>query len=128
MNSFFHFMEYTDNTNQIIYIYNSKPYNIQTPHPPPTHREKNAETEVSCYHVRIYTLFWLWFGAGRFHLGPLGLTLISAQISNYIHHIVLDEITYPFPNFNGATVEVWGWISNFIRHFTGQVITYPCRH
>ena len=22
-----------------------------------------------------------------------------------------DEITYPFPNFNGATAEVWEWIS-----------------
>ena len=26
-----------------------------------------------------------------------------------------DEITYPFSNFNGATVEVWEWINNFIR-------------
>ena len=25
---------------------------------------------------------------------------------------MLDEITYPFPNFNGATVEVWEQISN----------------
>ena len=25
---------------------------------------------------------------------------------------MLDEITYPFPNFNGATVEVWERISN----------------
>ena len=24
-----------------------------------------------------------------------------------------DEITYPFPNVNGAAVEVWEWISNF---------------
>ena len=31
-----------------------------------------------------------------------------------------DEITYPFPNFNGATVEVWEWISNFISHFSGH--------
>ena len=23
-----------------------------------------------------------------------------------------DEITYPFPNFNGCTVEVWEWIGN----------------
>ena len=30
---------------------------------------------------------------------------------------VWDEITYPFPNFNGVTVEVWEWISNFIPHF-----------
>ena len=33
---------------------------------------------------------------------------------------------YPFPNFNGATVDVWEWISYFIPHFTGHVITYPC--
>ena len=25
-----------------------------------------------------------------------------------------DEITHPFPNFNGVTVEVWQWISNSI--------------
>ena len=36
-----------------------------------------------------------------------------------------DEITYPFSNFNGSTIEVWEWISNFIQHFTGNVITYP---
>ena len=35
-----------------------------------------------------------------------GLTLIPAWISNYIHYNVWDEITYPFLNFNGATVEV----------------------
>ena len=35
-----------------------------------------------------------------------GLTLIPAWISNYIHYEVWDEITYPFLNFNGATVEV----------------------
>ena len=42
-------------------------------------------------------------------LGPLLLTsfnLIPAWISNYIHYNVWDEITYPFLNFNGATVEV----------------------
>ena len=37
-----------------------------------------------------------------------------------------DEITYPFPNFNGCTVEVWEWINNFIPHFIMDVITYPC--
>ena len=36
-----------------------------------------------------------------------------------------DEITYPFPNFNGTTVEVWEWISNLILHFIRNVITYP---
>ena len=55
-----------------------------------------------------------------------GLTWIPAWISNYIHYKVWDEITYPFPNFNSCTVEVWEWISNFIPCFPGHVITYPC--
>ena len=33
-----------------------------------------------------------------------------------------NEITHPFPNFNGTTVEVWDWISNIISHITGHVI------
>ena len=39
---------------------------------------------------------------------------------------VWDKITYPFPNFNSATVEVREWFSNFIPHFLMDVITYPC--
>ena len=39
---------------------------------------------------------------------------------------VRDEITYPFLNFNGETVEVKEWISNYILHFIMDVITYPC--
>ena len=35
-----------------------------------------------------------------------GLTLIPAWISNHIHYKVWDEITYPFLNFNGASIEV----------------------
>ena len=35
-----------------------------------------------------------------------GLTLIPAWISNYIHYNMWDEITYPFLNFSGCTVEV----------------------
>ena len=50
-----------------------------------------------------------------------------AWISNYIHHRMWDEIIFPFPNFNGCTVEVWEWISNFISYFTGHVIIYPCK-
>ena len=33
-----------------------------------------------------------------------------------------DEITYPFPNFNGATVDTWEFIGNFIRQFWGMLI------
>ena len=54
----------------------------------------------------------------------LGLISIPAWISNYIHYKVWVEITYPFPNFNGWTVEVWEWISNFSPHFTRHVITF----
>ena len=61
-----------------------------------------------------------------------GLTLIPAWISNYIHYIVWDEITYSFLIFfNGVIVEVYEWISNFTPHITGHVITYPlatCHH
>ena len=35
-----------------------------------------------------------------------GLTLIPAWISNYFHYKMWDGITFPFLNFNGATVEV----------------------
>ena len=34
--------------------------------------------------------------------------------SNYVHYRIWDEITYPFPNFNGAAVDVWELVSNFI--------------
>ena len=61
---------------------------------------------------------------GLFYLQ--GLTLIPAWIINYTHYKVLDEITFPFPNFSGAAIEVWEWISNLILHFTGHIITYPC--
>ena len=44
------------------------------------------------------------------HQGPLLLTWFNfnftAWISNYIHYKLWDEITYPFLNFNGCTVEV----------------------
>ena len=45
-----------------------------------------------------------------------GLTLIPAWINNYIH-----EITYPYHNFNDATIEVWEWINDFTLHLTGRL-------
>ena len=39
---------------------------------------------------------------------------------------VWNEITLkPFPNFNGAAIEVWEWISNFIPRFIGIKVN-PC--
>ena len=50
------------------------------------------------------------------------------MIRNYIHDKVCDEITYPFPNFNNATFEVWEWISKFIpAHYLAYVIPYNYR-
>ena len=42
------------------------------------------------------------------------------KYTNYIHYNVAGEITYPFPNFNGAAVEVWQWISDFIHTLLGM--------
>ena len=62
-------------------------------------------------------------GRGPFY--SHGLTSTLAWIRNYIYYNVWYEITYPFPNFNGCTVEIWEWLSNFIPHFIGRLITYP---
>ena len=35
-----------------------------------------------------------------------------------------DEITYPFPNFNGVDVEIWELISNFIPRLIIDVIIH----
>ena len=48
-----------------------------------------------------YSLIYIWAPFYKH-----GLALILAWIRNYIHYKMWDEITYPFLNFNGATVEV----------------------
>ena len=53
-------------------------------------------------------------------------TNIPAWISNHMPGKVWDEITYPFTNFNGYTVDVWEGITYFIPHIMTDVITYPC--
>ena len=46
-------------------------------------------------------------GAPGVRRTPLGLAqLYAGDISNYNHYKVWDEITYPFLNFNGYTVEI----------------------
>ena len=65
-----------------------------------------------------YLLTWGPF-TKRFNFNP-------SLESNHMSSKVCGEITFPFPNFSGATIEVWEWISNFIPHFSVDVITYPC--
>ena len=77
----------------------------------------------------IVPYIWLMTGIDTWccypdHFYQHGLTLIPAWISNHIHYIVRDANTYPFMNFNRATVEVWEWISDLIPHFTVHVIIY----
>ena len=60
--------------------------------------------------------------------GPLLLTwmnLIPAWTSNHIPSLASNDITYPFPNFIGCTVEVWEWLNDSIPYFIIDVIVYP---
>ena len=36
-----------------------------------------------------------------------------------------DEISFLFPIFDGCTVEIWERVSSFIPHITEHVATYP---
>ena len=44
--------------------------------------------------------------------------------NNHMPSKVWYEIIYLFPNFNGATVDLWEWINNFMLYFITDVITY----
>ena len=46
------------------------------------------------------------------------------RISYYNHYKVWNEITYLFPNFDGATVGIYEWISNFIVQVAEHMIIY----
>ena len=60
-------------------------------------------------------------------LNSHGWTWIPAWISNHTPNGLWGEIGYPFPNFNGETIEFWEWISNSILHFILDVFAYPFR-
>ena len=51
-------------------------------------------------------------------------SLIPTWISNHLTVAVWDEITYPFPNFNGCTIEVWEWRRDIYRYLTWK---YWCK-
>ena len=59
------------------------------------------------------------------HKGPLSLTwtnFIPEWISNHVSSKVWDEISNPFPHWNGATVNVWQWINNFSSYFITDLL------
>ena len=76
-------------------------------------------------HWVLSIILWHFWGESMQHikheLWPIlhGLSLFPALETNHIPLKVWDEITYPFPNFNGAVVEVWEWTSYFIAYFLG---------
>ena len=43
-----------------------------------------------------------------------------------MHNKVWNEIPYPFSNFKGAAVEVWGKMRFLMQHFMVDAVTYPC--
>ena len=43
-----------------------------------------------------------------YQMEPLPQTWMNLNPGNYIHYKVLDEITYPFPNINGAANALHG--------------------
>ena len=55
-----------------------------------------------------------------------GLAMIPACICNRVNFGVWDGVACPFPDFGGATVEVWEWMSDFVAHITGHAIACPC--
>ena len=68
---------------------------------------------------------------GNFHVLDCYIILVDllplvghVWISNHIPSKVWDEITYPFPNFDGCIGEVWKWISKFISYLVMGVITH----
>ena len=51
---------------------------------------------------------------------------VNRRMNNCIPSNVQDKVSYPFPNFNGAAVEVLEWIINFIPRFIIDIIAHPC--
>ena len=60
-----------------------------------------------------------------FYLGPFYSHSLTAWISNYIHHKVLDEIIYPSLNFNVFTVKVWEQIRYFVPYLGLNCLSIP---
>ena len=57
--------------------------------------------------------YWPTWGPFYWHV----LNFCSTRIGNHMSSKIWGEITYPFPNCNGCTLEIWEWISNLISHY-----------
>ena len=79
-------------------------------------------SQILCITFRCYTLT----PRTPFTNAVSTLIPVCMWISNHMPSEMWDEITHPFLNFNGVTVEVWGWLSHFIPQFIMHVIGNPC--
>ena len=66
----------------------------------------------------------MWLNILSFKKRPVCLSKFTTNERRNIYNVfptspglLWNEIAYPFPNFNGANVDVWVWINNFIPHF-----------
>ena len=63
--------------------------------------EMSSNSTTICYGMKIPPQQYIW---GPFYKHELSFTPTSMR--SYVYYKLLDEITYPFLNFNGASVEV----------------------
>ena len=63
--------------------------------------------------LAIYLEIFLGGGGGLLLL--TWTNFIPSIISKQMPSKVWGEITYPFPNFNGKSIEVWEWIINLLN-------------
>ena len=71
----------------------------------------NGVAEVAVFGALQRNVFVSKYSQVIHNQGPPLLTWINfnpSMMSNYIHDKVWNQITYPFPNFNSATVESLG--------------------
>ena len=78
------------------------------------------QLELTWRYVFAYSLH-SWLNDTCLHI--LCTADLMTCVYDYIHYKVWAKINYPFPNFNGATVDVSEWISTFISHFIEHAIT-----
>ena len=86
---------------------------------------RDGEIYTHCWHKHdlLYTpfvmhiVYFIVAIRGSFYLH--GLTLFPALIAYHIPTKIWDGITYPFPNFNSCTIDVWEWISDFVTLYNG---------
>ena len=72
----------------------------------------------------IFVRSLLWILSYPCHISLTWVKSNPTWISNHMSSRVRDEITDPYTNLTGTTVDVCEWISNFIPHFIMYVIIY----